>query len=285
LLSVKNKLALHTWTLDSTPLGELLNVARSTGWDAVELRRLDFERAEADGQSEEQVLDLVRACALPVSAVGVTSGWMLARGSAREHLLEIFTRSCVAAASLDCAIVMSPVDKERGDPRQAATSVREVGDIAARYGVRIALEFNSQAAQFNSLACVREVLAMADHPACGLLLDTYHLQRSGCGGRGFAQVAPEEIAYVQYSDVPSAGLQQGNTLDRLPPGRGCVAFDEVFGLLAEKGYAGPLSYEAPNPTAWKRDPAEVAREALLGHSGAVSDRLIDVATARDPRTA
>jgi len=158
---------------------------------------------------------------------------------------------------------MSPVDKERGDPWQEATSVREVGDIAARYGVRIALEFNSQAAQFNSLASVREVLAMADHPACGLLLDTYHLQRSGCGGRGFAQVAPEEIAYVQYSDVPSAGFQPGNTLDRVPPGRGCVAFGEVFGLLAEKGYAGPLSYEAPNPTAWTRDPAEVAREALL----------------------
>jgi 2-keto-myo-inositol isomerase len=263
MLSVKNKLALHTWTLDSTPLGELLSVARSTGWDAVELRRLDFERAEANGQSEVQMLDLIRASGLPVSAVGVGSGWMLARGSEREQLLEIFTRSCVAAASLNCATVMSPVDKEPGDARQAATSVREVGDIAARYGVRIALEFNSQAAQFNSLASVREVLAMADHPACGLLLDTYHLQRSGRGGRGFAEVAPEEIAYVQYSDVPSEGLQPGNTLDRLPPGQGCIAFGEVFGLLAEKDYAGPLSYEAPNPAAWTRDPAEVAREALL----------------------
>jgi 4-hydroxyphenylpyruvate dioxygenase len=157
---------------------------------------------------------------------------------------------------------MSPVDKERGDPRQAATSVREVGEIAARYGVTVALEFNSQAAQFNSLASVREVLALAAQPACRLLLDTYHLQRSGCGGRGFAEVAPEEIAYVQYSDVPSEGLQPGNTLDRLPPGQGCISFGEVFGLLADKGYTGPMSYEAPNPAAWTRDPVEVAREAL-----------------------
>ena len=39
-------------------------------------------------------------------------------------------------------------------------------------------------------------------------------------------------------------------------------FPQVFALLAEKGYRGPLSYEAPNPAAWGRDPMDVAREAL-----------------------
>ena len=107
---------------------------------------------------------------------------------------------------------MSPVDKERGDLQQAAEHVRQAGEIAAEHGVRLALEFNSQAAQFNSLESVREVLALAGHSACGLLLDTYHLQRSGRGGRGFAEVAPEEIAYVQYSDVPREGLQPGVTV-------------------------------------------------------------------------
>jgi 2-keto-myo-inositol isomerase len=260
---MRNTLALHTWTLDSTPLAELLSIALSTGWDAVELRRLDFERAEAAGQSEAEVVDLVRRSGLPVSAVGVGRGWMLAVGPEREPLLEVFRRSCFAAASLDCPIVMSPVDPERGDVRQAATSVSQVGDIAAEYGVRLALEFNSQAAQFNSLESVREVLALAAHPACGLLLDTYHLQRSGRGGRGFAELGPEEIAYVQYSDVPREGLRPGYALDRLPPGQGSIAFPEVFALLAEKGYAGAMSYEAPNPAAWARDPAQVAREALV----------------------
>jgi 4-hydroxyphenylpyruvate dioxygenase len=145
-----------------------------------------------------------------------------------------------------------------------------VGDIAARYGVRLALEFNSQAAQFNTLESVREVVGLAGHPACGLLLDTYHLERSGRHGRAFAEVAPEEIAYVQFSDVPRAGLQPGFTVDRLPPGEGAIDFGAVFALLDEKAYAGPLSYEGPNPAAWERDPHDVAREALRATRGVLS---------------
>ena len=34
-----------------------------------------------------------------------------------------------------------------------------------------------------------------------------------------------------------------------------------FDLLREKGYAGHLSFEAPNPALWARPPAEVARAA------------------------
>ncbi len=258
----QNPLALHAWSLDTTPLPDVLRIARSTGWDAVELRRIDFDRAEAVGQSEAQLLDLLRASGLAVSAVGVTFGWMFAEGADLDLLLTTFERSCAAAAALGCSVVMSPVDRDRGSVEKAAAGVQRVGDIAARYDVKVAIEFNSQAAQFNTLESVREVLALAAHPACGLLLDTYHLQRSGRTGRGFAEVAPEEIVYVQYSDVARDGLEPGNTLDRLPPGAGAVDFPAIFGLLADKAYAGPLSYEAPNPAAWARDPSVVAREAV-----------------------
>jgi sugar phosphate isomerase/epimerase len=258
----QNPLALHTWTLDTTPLPILLTIARTTGWNAVELRRLDFDRAEAAGQSEAQVLDLVRQSGLAVAAVGVTLGWMFADAGDRAPLLTTFERSCAAAAELGAPVVMSPVDRGRGEVQQAAASIRQVGDIAQRFGVKLGLEFNSQADQFNTLESVREVLGLAAHPACGLLLDTYHLQRSGRTGRGFVEVAPEEIVYVQYSDVPRQGLQPGQALDRLPPGQGSVDFHALFALLAEKGYAGSLSYEAPNPAAWARDPTQVAREAL-----------------------
>jgi sugar phosphate isomerase/epimerase len=256
------RLALHTWTLDATPLADALPIVKAAGWDGVELRRLDFRRAEESGKPADSVLDLVRASGLPVACVGVEFGWMWADGAERVRLLAVFDEQCRRAAALGCATVMSPVDKERGDVGRAAASLREVGAVAAAHGVRLALEFNSQCAQLNTLERGREVLARAGHPRCGLLLDSYHLGRSGASLKAVEDVAPSEIVYVQYSDPPRTGLEPGKVLDRLPPGRGSFPFREFFALIAAKGYAGYASYEAPNEAAWKRDPADVAREAL-----------------------
>jgi len=259
---VTPRLALHTWTLETTPLEAALRAARATGWDAVELRRLDFARAAEAGRPPGAVLDAVRAGGLPVACVGVELGWMWAEGAGRARLLQVFAEQCGHARALGCATIMSPVDKGRGDMGRAAASAREVGDIAAAHGVRLAVEFNSQAEQLSTLSPLREVLARAGHPACGLLLDTYHIQRSGGTLRELDDVAPEEIVYVQYSDVPRAGLRPGHVLDRLPPGRGSVPFREFFALVRAKGYGGHLSYEAPNTEAWARPAEDVAKEAL-----------------------
>jgi sugar phosphate isomerase/epimerase len=98
------------------------------------------------------------------------------------------------------------------------------------------------------------------------LLDTYHLGKSGATPDALDDLDPSEIAYVQFSDVPRAPQPAANT-DRLPPGQGTVPFRELFGRIAKKGYAGYMSYEAPNPAAWARDPVEVAREALEATRG------------------
>ena len=258
---MRNRLALHTWTLDTTPLAEVLRIARATGWNAIELRRVDFQRAIEAGQTAEDVLALVRSSGLPVAAVGSVFGWMFAEGDERRRLFQIIDECCSWATALGSPVIMSPVDFTTGSVRQAAGRLREVGDLAAKHGVRFALELQSPAEQFTTLASVREVVALADHPSCGLLLDSYHIQRTTGGLRDYEDVAPNEIAYFQYSDVPDAPRPPGTPTDRLPPGRGTVPFREVFQILAAKGYQGYLSYEAPNPVAWQRPPEEVAREA------------------------
>src|SRR5205809_679825 len=91
-------LALHTWTLDTTPLAEVLRVARRVGWDGIELRRADFARAAERGQSAADVLALVSADGLPVACVGVEFGWMYAEGAERLRLLRVFDEQCGRAA-------------------------------------------------------------------------------------------------------------------------------------------------------------------------------------------
>src|SRR5215510_1515609 len=257
-----NPLALHTWTLDTTPLPRVLEIVRDTGWNAVELRRLDFARAAERGQTAPVVLDLVRRSGLSTACVGVELGWMFAAGDERARLLRAFDESCGWAKALGCRTVMSPVDRGKGDLARAAESVAEVGEIAARHGVRLALEFNSLCQQFNTLASVREAIGRARHPHAGLLVDAYHMGRSGSRPSDLDDVPPSDIVYVQFSDVPRSGLEPGQALNRLPPGQGSVPFPAFFAAIGRKGYAGYCSYEAPNPAAWARDAAEVAREAL-----------------------
>jgi 2-keto-myo-inositol isomerase len=108
-----------------------------------------------------------------------------------------------------------------------------------------------------------------------MLLDAYHMERCGAGGRGFEGVSPEEIAAFQYSDAPPAPVTDGvrRPVDRLPPGQGMVRWLEVFGLLNEKKFDGYLSYEAPNPAQWERPPLEVCREGVTATRALIAQAL------------
>ena len=98
--SAAPRLALHTWTLDTTPLPEAVAAARAAGWDAVELRRLDWNRAREAGRAATWVEDAVRASRLPVACVGVEFGWMWADGAERTRLLGVFDEQCARAKAL-----------------------------------------------------------------------------------------------------------------------------------------------------------------------------------------
>jgi 2-keto-myo-inositol isomerase len=255
-------LALHTWTLDTTPLADALAAAKQGGFDAVELRRVDFRRCFERGLSNAQVLDMVRAAGLSVSAVGPEYGWLFASGDESARLFSVFRETCENAAALNCGLLMSALGPGAGSIDDAVVSVRKAGDLAAEFGLRLALEFQFQHPIVSRLETLRDLIARAGRTNVGLLLDAYHLQRAGRGGRGFEEVPAEEIFYVQYSDVPDAPPMGTPPTDRLPPGKGVVRWADLFQLLAERRYAGYLSYEAPNPAQWERSPFEVASEGV-----------------------
>lgn len=258
---LQHRLALHTWTLDTTPLDEALRIARQTGWNAIELRRIDFTRCLEAGMTNAEVINLIRSSGIKVAVLGTEYGLLLAHGDERRRLFNVLTETCANAVALGCNLVMIAPGPYAGTVREAAANFREAGEIAKAHGVRLALEFNSRHDVINRLEVAREILALADHLNCGLLLDAYHLERSGSGGRGFEEVPARDIFTFQYSDVPATPPPAvKRPTDRLPPGRGVVRWREVFQLLIEKGYEGYLSYEAPNPAQWSRPPEEVARE-------------------------
>jgi sugar phosphate isomerase/epimerase len=274
------RLALHMWTIDTTPLATALDAARAGGFDAVELRRTDFKRCFDAGMSNAQVLALIRGSGIPVGVLGVEYGWLFAAGDESERLFKVFRESCENAVALGCTMLMSAPGPIAGPIADAIKYLRRAGDIAAEYGLRLAIEFNSQHPVLNTLSVLRELIEGAKKQNCGYLIDTYHFARSGAPGRGFASVPAEQIFCFQYSDLsPNPVTGVARPTDRLPPGKGMVQWREVLSLLAEKGYTGYLSYEAPNPEQWARSPYDVAREGVELTRGLLRDAVPSYAIA------
>lgn len=259
-----NRLALHTWTIDTTPLADTLRVARDAGFNAVELRYVDFKRCIERGMTNGAVVEMIRKSGIKVAVIGAESGLLFAKGDDQRRLLGSFERTCANAVALECGTLMiSPGQNPVSTVREAAASFKNAGEIAGRHGVRLALEFNSRHPMINRLEVAREMVAIAGLPSCGLLLDAYHLHCSGAPGRGFEDVPGDEIFAFQFSDAPPGPPSKVTSpTDRLPPGRGVVQWTEVFQLLSEKSYRGYAVYEAPNPAQWSRPPDEVAREGI-----------------------
>jgi sugar phosphate isomerase/epimerase len=258
------RLALHTWTIDTTPLPDALVAVRESGFDAVELRRIDFKRCYEAGMSNDEVIDLIKQSGVKVCVLGVEYGCLFATGEASRALFEDLHISCRNAVALGCDMLMSAPGQIAGPLSEAIVHLRRMADIAADYGLKIAIEFNSQHKVLNSYETQSELIHGANKANAGRLLDAYHLARSGRPGRGFTEVAPEEIFCFQYSDLsktPVTGVSRPT--DRLPPGQGVIFWHDVFGLLAEKKYTGYISYEAPNPVLWDRPAVDVCREGVV----------------------
>ncbi len=264
-LPFEGRFALHSWTLNSTPLPGVLRAARDAGYDGVELRHVDFRRCIDGGMTREAVLDAIAGSGIKVAVIGAETGLLFAEGGDLGRLLESFELTCRNAVAVGCPMLMiSPGQNPHSTAKYAAANLKRAAEIAAAHGMRLALEFNSRHPVINRMEVAREMIAFAALPkTCGLLLDAYHLHFSGAPGRSFEAVPGEEIFAFQYSDAPPGPPSKVRSpTDRLPPGRGVVQWNEVFGLLVEKRYAGYIVYEAPNPAQWSRPADEVAREGI-----------------------
>lgn len=92
------------------------------------------------------------------------------------------------------------------DPDMAANAAKlnALCQHAQGTGQRICLEFGVFTA-IKSINQALEVIAAADHPLAGLLIDPIHLNRSGAGAADVAAVPRALLPYAQFCDAPLPG--------------------------------------------------------------------------------
>ena len=106
----------------------------------------------------------------------------------QPKLKEVLTQThhiCEVARALGCDIVVTVPALGRDGSKGAPERFREVCQVAAEYGVRIALEFPGIAAEVKDLRSARDLVAAAGCANGGLIIDTFHFFLGGSRARGF----------------------------------------------------------------------------------------------------
>ena len=231
-MQTRNLLSLAYLTVDGAAPVEHLEAAAAGGFDAAGLRVVPPSHLAIDYGvvgSRERIREINRA---------------RKRTGVRVFDIEVFTLN----ADVDVAQFLPALEtsaeigasfiqavSEDADHHRASDRLAELCDAAARFGLRVALEF-MRFRQLQTIEVALALLSAAGRPNAGVLVDALHLARSGGNPAAVAAVPRERIAYMQLCDAPARAppleeLAREARNDRLPPGEGSLWLDELFDAL------------------------------------------------------
>jgi sugar phosphate isomerase/epimerase len=181
-----------------------------------------------------------------------TTGDIRAESDARRELL--FSAAEVLGAH---HVKVAPDLEDVSPPRLDfwAEAFHQLAVDAALHGTRVALEF-MPFANISTLDDAVAIATMAGHPSGGLLVDLWHVQRSGLDPAGIASVPIELIFAVELDDgtaAPVGDPYDDTCLRRLVPGDGEFAVAEFAAALLRIGWNLPWGVEIISETFRARD--------------------------------
>lgn len=131
---------------------------------------------------------------------------------------------------------------------RAADDLAELGGRAARRGIRIGYEALAWGRHVSDHRDAWEIVRRADHPAVGLILDSFHTLARGIDPAGIRAIPSDRIFLVQLADAPriSMDLLYWSRHFRNMPGEGDLDVTGFMRAVAATGYDGVLSLEIFN---------------------------------------
>jgi 4-hydroxyphenylpyruvate dioxygenase len=143
---------------------------------------------------------------------------------------------------------------------RAAADFRELGERAAKRGLRVGYEALAWGRHISDHRDAWEVVRRADHPNIGLILDSFHTLARGIDVESIRAIPGDRIFIVQLADAPSMDMDLlgWSRHYRSMPGQGDLPVVGFMRAVAATGYAGPLSLEIFNDQFRGGSPKSVA---------------------------
>jgi D-psicose/D-tagatose/L-ribulose 3-epimerase len=163
-----------------------------------------------------------------------------ATGEYLKHCVEVAARVGAAAVAGPMYAAVGRLWRLEPDERGAvldrvARGLEPVAELAGERGVKLAIEplNRYETSLINTVEQGLELLGRVDSRACGLLLDTFHMNVEEKDPAAAARAAGERIAHVH-----ACGTDRGS------PGADSFRWPEFLAALEDAGYAGPMCIES-----------------------------------------
>lgn len=181
----------------------------------------------------------------------------LRRLEAKFHLMN---RLGIDLALLCTNVATATID----DDNVVAQQLQEVGALAERYDVRVAVEALAWGRFINDFEHVQRVVDLADHPRIGQCLDSFHVLSRDWDLEPLDTLPSDKIFFVQVADAPRISLDilSWSRHYRVFPGEGALNVPAFLGQIVRTGYDGPVSLEIFNDTFRQSDPVRTAVDGM-----------------------
>ena len=156
---------------------------------------------------------------------------------------------------------------------RAARDLRDLGERAARRGLRVGYEALAWGRHVFDHRDAWEIVRRADHPNVGLILDSFHTLGRGLSPESIRSIPGDRIFFVQLADAPMIpmDLLYWSRHFRNMPGEGDLDVQGFLRAVMATGYAGPLSLEIFNDQFRGGNPVTVARDGYRSLVALVDD--------------
>ena len=248
----------------SGTLEEKLHACAEAGFDGVEIFEQDLL---VSPHSPEQIRELAARLGISLDLLQPIRD---VEGVGPEQFADNLRRveakfALMNRLGIDLALVCTNVSTATiDDDEVVADQLRQLGDLARRYGVRVALESLAWGRFISDFEHVQRVVDLADHPSVGQCLDSFHVLSLDWAIEPLESLPLAKIFFVQLADAPRLSLDvlSWSRHYRVFPGEGALAVPAFLGHIVRSGYDGPVSLEIFNDTFRQADPFRTAVDGM-----------------------
>ncbi len=232
----------------SGDLKDKLDAIAKAGFDGVEIFENDFLVFD---ESPRQVGRMVRDHGLEITLFQPFRDFEGMPEPLRSRTFDRAERKfdLMQEMGTDLVLVCSNVSSAAiGGLDRAAADFHELGERAAKRGLKVGYEALAWGRHINDHRDAWEIVRRADHPNVGLILDSFHTLSRKIDVNSIRSIPKEKIFIIQLADAPliDMDLLYWSRHFRNMPGEGDLPVLDFMNAVAATGYDGYLSLEIFN---------------------------------------